>query len=146
MGLAFAQYIKKEQYSRIIKISMSFMIISFSIMLFFCNRYTVILFHFFQTFSKELVNLMNGTSQLNLSNLKALKKEYKVEYRLGSEFFLLLGRMVSHGIFLMLAIIENDYAMLLFVVILVLFTKNSSKLQKELALTDIENILDEERS
>lgn len=146
LGLAFAQYIKKEQYSSIIKISMSFTIVSFSIMIFFCNIYTVILFHFFQTFSKELVNLMNENSQLNLSNLKGLKKEYKVEYWLGSEFFLLLGRIVSYGIFLMLAMIENNYAMLLFAIILVLFGKNSSKLQKELASTDIENIAEEERS
>lgn len=129
IGFLFANYIKKKDYSNIIKISMSMTIISLVIMVLKCNMATIVIFNFFQTISKELVDLINENSKANISNLSTIRKEYKVEYFLGVEFMLFLGRMLSQSLFIIMAFIDIIYIIPIFIVFLIMLMYNSIKLQ-----------------
>ena len=99
LGILFAKCIKQKHYNRIIKVSITFTIISLCIMIYNCNLITIILFNLCQTFSKGLMGLINDNGQANISNKELIKKEYKVEYWLGIETALFLGRIISNNLF-----------------------------------------------
>lgn len=128
-GFLFARKIKQNNYPKIIKITMPLTIISLCIMIIKCNMLTIILFNFFQTISKDLVDLINGYSQANLSNLDSIRKEYKVEYYLGIEFSLFIGRLISQSLFILMAFIDSMYIIPLFIFFLIMLMINSLKLQ-----------------
>lgn len=130
LGILFAKFIKQKHYKSIIKISMSFTIVALCIMIYRCNMMTIILFNLLQTFSKGLMNLINSNSQYNISNIEALRKEYKVEYWLGMETSLFIGRVVSNILFIIMAFTDFNIMIYLFVIFLALFARNSIKLQK----------------
>ena len=98
-------------------------------MIYKCTIITVILFNFFQTFSKNLMSLINGNSQANISNIDILKKEFKVEYWLFNETALFIGRIISNTLFILMAFTNSNIITYSFVIFLILFAKNSIKLQ-----------------
>lgn len=130
IGILFAKCIKQKHYKSVIKISMLFTIVSLCTMIYKCNIVTIILFNLFQTFSKNLVNLINESSQFNISNIDILKKEYKVEYWLSNEKALLIGRVISNSLFILMAFTNSNIIIYIFVVFLILVAKNSIKLQR----------------
>lgn len=132
ISILFADFIKPKHYERSMKISMYFTILSFLLMIFYCNPITIIVFNFFQTIFKEFIALINKKNQEDLSNIKEIKKEYKVEYYLGYEFFLFLGRLLSQSIFIIMAFIKVEIILPIFIVFLVLLTTNSIQLQNNL--------------
>lgn len=129
IGFMFAKYIKKKKYPSIIRISMCITILSLIIMVVNCNMITIVLFNFFQTISKELVDLINNNSKANISNLSLIRKEYKVEYYLGIELMLFLGRMISQSLFIVMAFVDAIYIIPIFIIFLVMLMFNSIKLQ-----------------
>lgn len=130
IGILFVKMLKEDKYSKLIGISMLFTIVSLIVMVVHCNAITIILFNFFQTISKKLRNLINEKSEYDLANLKEVKKEYKVEYFLGNEFFLFLGRTISQLIFILMAFVNPLYIIPIFVVFLIMLTISSVKLQR----------------
>jgi len=110
---------------------MSFTILSLIIMIIKCNAVTIILFNFFQTISKCLVDLINSNSKANISNLDLIRKEYKVEYYLGIEFMLFLGRIISQSLFIMMAFIDIIYIIPIFIIFLIMLMIHSIKLQND---------------
>lgn len=131
LGILFAKKINKDKYPNIIKVSMVTTILSLCLMVFNCNAVTIVLFKFFQTISKELVDLINNTSQSNISNLEFIKKEYKVEYFLGMEISLFIGRFISHSLFILMTFVDVIYIIPIFIIFLIMLTINSIKLQRE---------------
>lgn len=134
IGILFAKQIKPKYYSKIIKISMSFTLVLLCLMIYKCNMITIILFNLSQTFSKGIMDLINGNSESNISNLDVIKNKYKVEYWLGIETSLFIGRLVSNLLFILVAFIGSNIMMYIFVIFLALFGMKSIKLQ---------NLLDE---
>lgn len=130
LGICFAKLIKQKHYSNIIKISMLFTIVSLCLMICRCNMITIILFNLFQTFSKGLMDLINDNSQANISNIDIIKKEYKVEYWLGTETSLFAGRIISNVLFIIMAFTNLNIIIYIFVIFLVFLTMSSIKLQK----------------
>lgn len=130
IGILFAKCIKQKHYRPVIKVSMLFTVVSLCIMIYDCNMITVVLFNLFQTFSKNLVNLINEKSQFNISNIDVLKKEYKVEYWLSNETALLIGRVISNSLFVLMAFTNSNVIIYIFVLFLVFVGTNSIKLQK----------------
>lgn len=130
LGVLFAKCIKKEHYQGIIKISMTFTILALCIMIYKCNMVTVVIFNLFQTFSKTLMDLINTNSQFNISNIDILKKEFKVEYWLSSETTLFVGRVIGSSLFILMAFTTSNIILYIFIVFLILFARNSIKLQK----------------
>ncbi len=104
LGIGFAKFMKPENYSRNIKITTVFTVLSLFAMITNCNLFTVILFNFLQTISKELTILISDYNCYSLANVQALKKEYKVEYFVGMEFFLYIGRFISQSLFILMAL------------------------------------------
>lgn len=129
LGIMFAKCIKEKHYSSIIKISMIFTIISLCIMIYNCNFITIVLFNFFQTFSKGLMDLINCNSLANVSNIEMIKKEFKVEYWLGAEGALFIGRVISNSLFILMAFTGADIMIYIFIIFLIMLTINSIKLQ-----------------
>lgn len=130
IGISFAKFINKKYYSSAIKISMVFTIISLFLMIFTCNAVTIILFNLFQTISKKLKKLITGNNQANLSNYSKIAKEYKTEYWLANETSLVIGRIISSGVFILLAYVDTTIMIILYALFLILFTINSVRLQK----------------
>ena len=130
LGILFAKCIKQKQYNGIIKISMFFTIISLCAMIYKCNMITIVLFNLCNTFSKGLMDLINISSQANISNMDLIKKEYKVEYWLEIETSLFIGRIISNTLFILMAFTGVKVIIYIFVIFLVLLAINSIKLQE----------------
>lgn len=130
IGILFSKLIKKEYYSIIIKFSSCFAIISFVFMIFNCNVISIIVFNFFQTIFKCLIDLINSNSQSNLSNEEKIKKEYKTEYWIASETSLVIARVISNSIFILMAYTNSNIIILIFAIFLIMFAVSSIKLQK----------------
>ena len=129
LGILFAKIIKKQNYAKLIGISMFCTIVSLIVMVFNCNAVTIIVFNFFQTISSKLRSLINGKSEYDLANLKEVKREYKVEYFLGKEFFLFVGRTISQLIFMLMAFVSPLYIIPIFILFLIMLTISSVRLQ-----------------
>ena len=130
LGLLFVKIIKDKNYVSTISISMVLTIFSLCLMILKCNTYTIVIFNLFQTISKGLVELINGNSQANLSNIDLIRNEYKVEYFLGIEISLFIGRFISQSLFILMAFIDDIYLIPVFIIFLILLMTNSLKLQR----------------
>ncbi len=140
IGILFSKKINKYKYNKYIGISMSFNIVTFLLMVFTCNYITVILFYLFQTISKTLLGLINDNTVANISNMKIIKENYKIEYFLGCETALFTGRFISYCIFITMSFFK-DYIMffvILFISFLIILTIQSIKLVKEFNYIDID--------
>ncbi len=104
LGIGFAKFMKPENYSRNIKITTVFTAFSLFYMIYHCNMVTVILFNFLQTISKGLTELIGNYNTFDLANIEVLQKEYKVEFFVGNEFFLYVGRFISQSLFILMAL------------------------------------------
>lgn len=132
IGYLFSTYIKKKKYIKILYISMVCTIISLCILLIKCNAITIIIFNLFQIISSTFKDLINESSKATISNMDILKDNYKVEYFLVADFCLLLGRFLSHTLFIMLAFVSEIFIIPIFIIFLVSLTINSANLQKVL--------------
>lgn len=136
LGFTFAKFMKPENYSRNIKITTTFTVLSLFAMITNCNIYTVVIFNFCQTISKKLTELINATNEFNLANLAEVKKEYKVEYFVGMELFLFIGRAISQSLFILMAFMENSNIMIIiFSMFLILYELNSAEFNDEIQKT-----------
>lgn len=138
IGLLFAKYIKPKYYNAIMKIGMACTIFLLCLMIYRCNMVTIIAFNFVSTFSKGIMDLINGNAESNISNIEIIKNKYKVEYWLGIETALFKGRILSNGMFILMALIGSDIMMYIFVIFLGLYGLSSIRLQKELKDNAIE--------
>lgn len=133
LGIMFAKVMKPQNYSRNIKISTVFTVTSLFIMIANCNMFTVVLFNFLQTISKNLTEMINSNNQFDLSNQEKLRKQYKVEYFVGLEFSIFIGRVISQSLFILMAFIEDTHIMMVvFAMFLILYELNSVELNNEM--------------
>lgn len=129
IGILFAKRIKTEDYTKIIKISIILTILSLLVMIIKCNAFTIITFNLFQTISRNIMDLINNTSQMNIANEDTIKKEYKVEYGIVNETYLVVARVLSYSLFILMSFTNSDIFIVIFAVLLVLFAYHSIKLQ-----------------
>lgn len=136
IGIGFAKFMKPENYSSNIKTTTTFTLFSLVIMIMNCNMFTVIVFNFFQTISKELTTLISNHNTLSLANIENLKKEYKVEFFVGNEFFLFVGRVISQALFILMAITQSTTIMIIvFTMFLSLYELSSAEFNDEIQRT-----------
>ena len=129
IGLMFAKCIKTKHYKGTIKVSMAFTIASLCLMIYKCNFITIVIYNLCQTFSKGLLDLINNNSAANISNLETIRKEYKVEYWLGIEGCLFIGRTISNILLILIVYIGSNIMMYIFVIFLAMLAASSVKLQ-----------------
>ena len=136
LGILIVKIIKNIYYTRIIKFSMILTIVSLCVMLYEPTIYTIVIFNLFQTISNTLRNLINGNIQYNMSNIEIIKDKYKVEYFLGIEFSLFLGRLISQFLFILMTFVNRGAIIFIFIIFLILLTTNSIKLQNYIVEVD----------
>lgn len=127
----YAHGIKSKSYIKIIITTSVLTILSLMLMIFKCNMVTIIVFNLCSKINWEFIYLINSTSQNNLSNLKDIRKKYKVEFYQTMELFLFIGRFISYILFILMAFVPANTVLPIFILFLILLMINSIKLQKE---------------
>ena len=128
----FANVIKPKYYIKLLGISLPITIVLLCIMLFDCNFITVVLYNLFQTISRLLSDLIKERNIFNFSNIKTIKKEYKVEYFLTLETALFIGRVISNTLFILMAFLNARFIMAIFVLFVILQAASIIKLQYDM--------------
>ncbi|MDE6204139.1 MAG: MFS transporter [Lachnospiraceae bacterium] len=130
IGILFARFMDKKHYEPTIRISIIMTVIALCIMICDCRALTIILFNLFYTISKSIVILINENIQANLSNNAGIRNEYKVEYWLANETCFFAARIVSNGIFILMAVWNINVIMAVFMIFLLLLSHELSKLHR----------------
>lgn len=134
VGFYFAKLSKPKNYAINLIISGVLTVSGIILIIFKCNFVTIIIFNLLQSYSKTIVELINSNSLMNIANIKELKDKFKVEYFLGMETFLVLGRTIGYLLLLTLAFfntsIWTNIILILFAFLIVVFTKLSINLQR----------------
>ena len=130
IGILFARFMNKRHYESVIKVSMVMTTASLGLMVYDCRAVTIIIFNLFYTISKSIVILINENIQANLSNDGRIEKEYKVEYWLANETCFFAARIISNGIFILMAFWNINVIMAVFAVCLLLLSRELSKLHR----------------
>lgn len=138
IGILFAKYIKPKSYVKLIKYSTFFTIVALCIMIYNCSMMSIIIYNLFETFSKKLITLISDNTQANISNKEIIKNKFKVEYWLGTEKALFLGRILSNCLFILMAVTGENIMMYIFVIFLILLSVSSVQLQKSVNQENIE--------
>ncbi len=107
VGIAFAKFLKKQNYAYFINLSMFGMIAALLAMVFDCNIVTVVLFKLFHTIAKEGTAIIVDTNRANLCNDAKIKREYKPEFWVNVEQHLVVGRVLSNVLFIAMAFTES---------------------------------------
>lgn len=122
LGACFAKFLKKKHYTGFMSVSAVLTIISLLFMIFDNSALAVIAFKFFRVISKDGTHLITETYTSNLCNSEKIKREYKTEYWLTNEKWLVLGRSLSCLLFMAMAFMESwTPIMLLFTFLLAMF-------------------------
>lgn len=130
IGILFARFMDKRHYESVIKVSMVMTTASLGLMVYDCRAVTIIIFNLFYTISKSIVILINENIQANLSNDGRIEKEYKVEYWLANETCFFAARIISNGIFILMAFWNINVIMAVFAACLLLLSRELSKLHR----------------
>lgn len=134
-GILFAKKVKEQDYQKLLKFATFFMIVGTVFIMITCSPFTVILFNFFLVFSKSLMTLINEKNKFDITNLSEIKNRYKEEYFLGVEGSLMIGRIISYGIFILLSFatttMENNLILTLFILFIFCLGASSIALDRE---------------
>ncbi len=132
IGFLFVKVIKPKYYIKLLVATLPITIILLCIMLLNCNFVTVVLYNLFQTISKLLSDLIMERNIFNFSNIETIKKEYKVEYFLTLETALFIGRVISNTLFILMAFLDANFIMTIFVIFVILQAISVIKLQADM--------------
>ena len=132
IGFLFVKAIKPKYYIKLLIVTLPITIILLCIMLLNCNFVTVVLYNLFQTISKLLSDLIRERNIFNFSNIEVIKREYKVEYFLTLETALFIGRVISNTLFILMAFLDANFIMAIFVVFVILQAISVIKLQSDM--------------
>lgn len=132
IGFLFVKVIKPKYYIKLLTATLPITIILLCIMLLNCNFVTVVLYNLFQTISKLLSDLIRERNIFNFSNIEAIKREYKVEYFLTLETALFIGRIISNTLFILMAFLDANFIMTIFVGFVILQAISVIKLQSNM--------------
>ena len=135
IGFLFVKVIKPKYYIKLLGATLPITIILLCIMLLNCNFVTVVLYNLFQTISKLLSDLITERNVFNFSNFEIIKKEYKVEYFLTLETSLFIGRFISNVLFILMAFLNANFIMAIFVGFVILQAISVIKLQSDMENT-----------
>lgn len=144
IGLLFVKVIKPKYYNSLMILTSTITIILLCVMLLNCNFITIVLYNLFQTISKGLTDLINEKNVSNFSNIKSIKKEFKVEYFLSIETSLFIGRVISNLLFIFMAFTNSNYIMPIFIIFAIMRAVSSIRLQ--FAMNNCKEINDDETS
>ena len=132
IGFLFVKVIKPKYYIKLLGATLPITIILLCVMLLNCNFVTVVLYNLVHTISKLLYDLIKERNIFNFSNIEVIKKEYKVEYFLTLETALFIGRLISNVLFILMAFLDANFIMAVFVIFVILRSMALIKLQYDM--------------
>ena len=132
IGFLFVKVIKPKYYIKLLCTTLPITIILLCIMLLNCNFITVVLYNLFQTISKLLSDLIRERNIFKFSNIETIKRKYKVEYFLTLEKSLFIGRVISNTLFILMAFLDANFIMAIFVIFVILQAISVVKLQYDM--------------
>lgn len=132
IGFLFVKVIKPKYYIKLLCTTLPITIILLCIMLLNCNFITIVLYNLFQTISKLLSDLIRERNIFNFSNIETIKRKYKVEYFLTLEKSLFIGRVISNTLFILMAFLDANFIMAIFVIFVILQAISVVKLQYDM--------------
>ena len=136
VGFYFAKLSKPKNYKKNLVISCILTALGILIIMFKCNFVTIIIFNLLQSYSKTIVELINSNALSDISNMDEIKNKYKVEYFVGMESCLVVGRITSYLLFLLMGIINtnlfNNIILIIFTLLIIVFTMCSINVQRSL--------------
>lgn len=86
----------------------------------------------YKLFHILLSDLIRERNVFNFSNIETIKREYKVEYFLTLETVLFIGRVISNTLFILMAFLDANFIMVIFVVFVILQAISVIKLQSDM--------------
>lgn len=132
IGFLFVKVLKPKYYTRLLCATLPITIILLCIMILNCNFTTVVLYNLFQTISKLLSDLIRERNIFNFSNIEIIRKKFKVEYFLTLETSLCIGRVISNLLFILMAFLNSNFIMAIFIVFVILQAISLIKLQSDM--------------
>lgn len=132
IGFLFVKVLKPKYYTRLLCATLPITIILLCIMILNCNFTTVVLYNLFQTISKLLSDLIRERNIFNFSNIEIIRKKFKVEYFLTLETSLCIGRVISNLLFILMAFLNLNFIMAIFIVFVILQAISLIKLQSDM--------------
>lgn len=130
IGIVFAKFMKQKQYSGAIGLPAIAMIASFLAMVFECNVVTIVIFKFCRVIFLDFTHSITETGGANLSNDVKIRREYKSEFWVTNEQYLVAGRVISNLLFISMAFMESwTPIMIVFAVLLGIFALTAIKFQ-----------------
>lgn len=107
IGFLYAKVIKKKYYTKLVGLFYALATASLAIMLIECNAVTIILFKFWRIVAKDMTSAIIDNSIANLCNDAKVKREYKPEFYLNNEGYLVTGRVLSNILFISMAFMSS---------------------------------------
>ena len=132
IGFLFVKVLKPKYYTGLLCATLPITIILLCIMILNCNFTTVVLYNLFQTISKLLSDLIRERNIFNFSNIEIIRKKFKVEYFLTLETSLCIGRVISNLLFILMAFLNSNFIMAIFIVFVILQAISLIKLQSDM--------------
>lgn len=103
IGILYAKFLKKKYYTKLVGVFYALATLSLVIMLVECNAVTIILFKFWRIVAKDMTAIIIDNSVANLCNDAKVRREYKPEFWLNNECYLVAGRVLSNVFFITMA-------------------------------------------
>lgn len=117
--------IEPKKYKNYLIISFTLIVLGIILLIIQVNFITVVVFNLFQSFGTTIIGLIYGVHMLNLSNHKAIKDAYKVEYFTMFEFNNFIGRIIGYVLFIILgfsfSILFNSIILFTFAVLIIIY-------------------------
>lgn len=131
IGYLFAKVIPMNKYSIILKYTTLLTVLGLLMVMIKTNFVTIVLFNLFQTISSTLFSLIISNCSINMANNPEIKDKYKVEYFIGIEKNIFIGRFISYIMYIIIGL-SNSILLTNFilVVFIVLFTLLSYKINE----------------
>ena len=96
------------------------------------NFITVVIFNLFQTIASAIYSLTINKAEIDVSNHKDIKNNFKIEYFLGMERNTFLGRLLGYVIYIVFGLLDihfiNNIVLFIFAIIIILLMNNCIKL------------------
>lgn len=133
IGYLFAKVIPKSKYSSILKYTTLLTVLGLLLIMIKTNFITVVLFNLFQTISSSLCSLIIDNSEIDIANHKEIKDKYKVEYFIGMEKNICIGRVIGYILYIMIglsnSILLTDFILIIFMILIILLSYYGIKLR-----------------
>lgn len=135
-GWFFAKRVKSVDYEKHLKLGCFLTCVCLLLIIIDCNLVTIIIFNLIQAYSKTIIELINETAKIGISNIINIRDKYKIEYFVVMEKIMMYGRVFSYLLFISLAFSNETWwsnlILIIFGLLIILYTVASVNLNRKI--------------